>query len=361
MKLALVHDWFLSYSGAEKVINEIAKIFPGDAYAMFGKNIPSHIKKRNYKTSFLEFVPFIDSYYRYLLPLFPFAMKSLKFNEYDVIISSSHCMAKNLTKYKHQIHICYCHSPARYLWDMQSTYQQAMHPFIKWIFTRLSNRLKDFDYNQSKNVDLFIANSSFVKERIHQCYRKDAIVIHPPVNTHFFTPINEKKKQFFVTCARLVHYKNIKFLIRAFKNLPNENLYIIGDGPEKKNLKSIATKNIHFLGKVSDETLKQYLQQARAFLYGAIEDFGIILAEAISAGCPVIAYNQGGAKEIVSQDCGVLFDELSIKSIHEAINHLDKKTFDSVYMHQYAQKFSYERFEKEIKYYVTTYLNTCRR
>ncbi len=353
MKIALIHDWLIQEGGAEKVLKAIYQIYPGDIYTLFLKNMRllDQFSPERVYASWLNKLPKSHVYYRQLLPFFPLLMKSLNLAKYDVIISSSHCMAKNIVKQPYQTHICYCHTPARYLWDLNEVYQSQMTPLSSSMLRLFTPYLQREDRKGSENVDIFIANSHFVKDRIERYYQKAAKVIYPPVDVNFFTPSLSPKEKYYVTCSRLIAYKNIDLLVETFSLHPDKKLLIIGEGPERQKLESKAGRNISFLGWIPLLQLKALLQQATAFIYGAIEDFGIIMVEAIACGCPVIALGKGGAREIVMPDCGILFDEISTNSLSCAINQLEKekKSFDSFIMHKRVKRFSYERFAKELR------------
>lgn len=364
MKIGLVHDWLIQEGGAEKVFKEIYQLYNGDIHTLFHKNSTLFQGSDEQKifSSWLNRLPKSDVYYRNLLPFFPLAMKSLDLSSYDLIISSSHCMAKNIQKREGQIHISYCHTPARYLWDLHESYCAQMPSLSGALLRLFTPYLQREDEKGSASVDEFIANSSFVKERILRCYGREAKVIYPPVDVDFFTPSLRKKGEYYMTCSRLISYKNIDLLLETFAEHPDKRLLIVGEGPERKNLEKKAPSNVQFLGWIEGEKLRSLFREAKAFLYAAIEDFGIILVEAIAAGAPVIALGYGGAREIVSSECGILFDEPSTNSLTWALEELEKeeKHFDPFLMHKKVERFSYERFRREFQEVVDSSLYSSR-
>ncbi len=364
MKIGLVHDWLIQEGGAEKVFKAIYQLYPGDIHTLFIHNpsLEEEFNNDSLNSSWLNLLPRSHEYYRHLLPFYPLAMKSLDLSSYDLIISSSHCMAKNIHKLPHQIHICYCHTPARYLWDLKETYQSQANPLVSSLLKLFAPYLRKADRKGAENVDVFIANSQFVKDRIERCYEREAKVIYPPVDTNFYVPSAESKEEYYVTCSRLIPYKNIDLILETFSFHPNKRLLVIGEGPHRKTLESKAPPNVSFLGWIPKIEQRSILQKAKAFIYAAVEDFGIVLAEAISSGCPIIALGQGGANEIVTPSCGILFDEASTNSLSYAITQLENKRdfLDPAIMHQEAEKFSYERFAKELKELVDSSIYTSR-
>lgn len=360
MKVALVHDWLLTNGGAERVLHHLHEVFPSKIYTLFGDQFT---RKATISSSYLNRFPLIKFYYPNLMPLYKHAISSIDFSDFDLIISSSWCMAKNIKKSPQQMHICYCHSPARYLWDLYEDYSKLLPWYKKVFFKITAKRLRRFDYKMSKSVDQFVANSEFVKERIQRIYHKSAKVVYPPVDTLFFTPGSFKGEEYFVTCSRLVPYKRVDLIIEAFKYLPDQRLIVLGEGPELLTLKKKSTSNVSFKGRVSKFELRGYFQKAKGFIYAAIEDFGIVMAEAISCGCPVIAFNGGGAKEIVKPENGILYPEQTSESITVAIKEFLRvnKGYSKEKMHEDASRYSIDRFKKEIREVVGSYIHSCGR
>ncbi|NGX60366.1 MAG: GDP-mannose-dependent alpha-(1-6)-phosphatidylinositol monomannoside mannosyltransferase, partial [Chlamydiae bacterium] len=308
MKTALVHDWLVTEGGSEKVLKALAELFPGPIYTLFQKDNSNEA----IHTSFLQKIPGIQKYYRNFLPLFPFALKSFDLSSYDLIVSSSHCVAKSVAVLPHQTHICYCHTPMRYAWEAHLT---PMHPIKKLLAKPVLKALQLYDQKTASRVDHFIANSTHVASRIRRFYGREATVIHPPVDTHLFS-IAPEREDYFFTCARLVPYKRIDLLLETFAKLPKERLLIAGDGPQKEVLKRKAPNNVTFLGYLPDVRYRETLSKAKAFLHAAEEDFGIVLVEAQSAGIPVIAYGVGGSRDIVTpKKTGLFFEEQTPESL----------------------------------------------
>jgi glycosyltransferase involved in cell wall biosynthesis len=358
MKSALVHDWIVSIAGGEKVLKSIYEIFPSPVYTLLvNQNLikESFLKNEKIYTSIIQKFPFANKLYQKYLPFFPFAIEQLDLSEYDVIISSSHCVAKGVLTRFDQLHICYCHTPIRYAWDLYYQYinESKLNRGIKSrIAQMILHYLRMWDISSSNRVDEFVANSEFVAKRIKKLYARDAKVIYPPVDTNFFES-NFNKENFYLTASRFVPYKKIDLIVEAFSNMPDKKLIVIGDGPEMWKIKNKAKKNVEILGYQSDDVLKTYLQKAKAFIFAAIEDFGILPAEAQACATPVIGFSKGGVKEvIVNNKTGILFDEQNTKSIVDAVNRFEKQSFDLYEIRKNALRFSEERFKKEFKDFV---------
>lgn len=355
MKTALVHDWLVSLAGGEKVLELILKAFPSPIYTLLQdpKNLQaSFFSDKTIFSSFIQSLPFAKKHYQKYLPLFPFAIEQFDLSEYELILSSSHCVAKGVLTHVDQMHICYCHTPMRYAWDLYFDYINHTN-LSKGFKARLAqfflHYLRMWDLSSSSRVDAFIANSHFVKRRIKKLYGKEALVIYPPVDTKFFLP-NYKKEEFYLTASRLVPYKKVDLIVEAFNSMPDKKLVVIGEGQGLNKIKKMAKPNIEILGYQSSDILKKYLQKAKAFVFAAIEDFGILPIEAQACATPVIAYNKGGIKEtIINKKTGVFFEEQNVLSIIQAIKEFEKIEFDLQVIHEHAQKFSKENFSKEFK------------
>lgn len=338
MKIALVHDWLVHPGGGEKVLFALSELFPSTLHALFSQ-------RPNVQTTFLQKIPGIEKYYRSFLPLFPMAISTLDLSSYDLILSSSHCVAKSVRTQSHQTHICYCHTPMRYAWEPHLT---PMSPVKKALSAPIFSALRSYDKKTSKRVDHFIANSTHVAKRIETYYNRTSTIIHPPVDTHLFS-LAKKREAYYFTTSRLVPYKRLDLLIATFALLPNQTLLICGDGPERKALQSKAPPNVQFLGHLSDERYRKMLSEAKAFLHAGEEDFGIAMAEAQSAGVPVIAYGVGGSRDIVIEnETGLFFEEQSAVAITQAIAQFETLTFDQSHIRKSAERFSRERFDREI-------------
>lgn len=363
MKTAIVHDWLVSVAGGEKVLKLMHDLFPSPIYTLLQnkealKN--TYFEDKKLFSSFIEKLPFSKKLYQKYLMFFPFAIEQFDLSEYDVILSSSHCVAKGVLTRFDQLHICYCHTPMRYAWDLYFQYLSESN-LKKGIKGRLAqiilHYLRQWDTTSATRVDEFIANSKFVANRIEKIYNKKAKVIYPPVDTNYFQPCYEKD-DFYLTASRLVPYKKIDLIVEAFSKMSDKKLVVIGDGPDMKKIKSKASKNIEILGYQSDENLKKYLSKAKAFVFAAIEDFGIIPVEAMATATPVIALSRGGVKEsLIENKTGLFFKEQNVKNIVDAVQNFEKKDFDLYEIREHAMKFSEDRFKKEFNDFVMEKVN----
>ena len=370
IKYAFVHEWLTpkAKGGSELVVKEILKHIKADIYALidFESNNPeSYLYGRTIGHTFLQNFPFARNGVQKYLPLLPLAMEQLDLREYDVILSSSHAVAKGVLSSPQQLHICYCHTPMRYAWDLTFDYlnHSQAGKGIPGIFTRyLLHRLRQWDVISANRVDYFIANSHHTARRIWRCYRREAKVIYPPVNVERF-PFSSEKQDFYLTVSRLVSYKKIALIVRAFNQL-GYPLVIIGDGPDLAKIRQMAQGNIKVMGAQNNQVVEQYMTQAKAFVYAACEDFGIALVEAQACGTPVIAYGGGGALETVidirqdqDQGTGIFFFPQTHQALVETV-----ETF-SGFQHQIkpescrnqAAKFTPKVFEKSY----WTFLEQC--
>lgn len=320
-------------------------------------------------TTFIQRLPFARRHFRSYLPLFPLAIQQLDLSGYDIIISSSHCVAKGVITSPDQLHICYCHSPVRYAWDLQHEYlrESNIQTGLKSLVARATlHRMRIWDVAASNGVDLFVSNSAFIQRRIAKTYRRESQVVYPPVFTEEFT-LETQKDDFFLAASRLVPYKRFPLIAKAFAEMPDRKLVIIGEGPDYDEVKRIAdqTENINVLGYQPFETLKTYMQSARAFIFAAIEDFGIMPIEAQACGTPVIALNRGGTREsIVGLDqknpTGVHYEDQTLESLNAAIEkfelNIQKITPQACRAH--AEKFSVDRFRQEFQALVSEQYTT---
>jgi len=355
VKTAIVHDWIVSIAGGEKALKSIYEIFPSPIYTLLTnpKIIKeSFLKNAEIHTSIIQKFPFKNKFYQKYLLFFPFAIEQLDLSEYDVIISSSHCVAKGVLTRFDQLHICYCYTPMRYAWDLYFQYLNDAN-LKKGIKGRIAQMilhyLRMWDFSVSNRVDEFIADSEFIAKRIKKLYNRESQVIYPPVDINYFEP-KYQKEDFYLTASRFVSYKKIDLIVEAFSNMENKKLVVIGDGPDMEKIKSKAKKNIEILGYQNNEVLKTYLQKAKAFVFAAIEDFGILPVEAQACATPVICFSKGGTKEtIINGKTGILFDKQDVRSIQEAVEKFEKKEFDLYKVRKNSLRFSEERFKKEFK------------
>ena len=357
LNYALVHEWLtpMATGGSELVVKEILQFIDADLYAAIdfeSTNPDSYLYQRQIGTTFLQNFPGAKTGVQKYLPLLPIAIEQLDLRHYDVILSSSHAVAKGVLASPQQLHVCYCHTPMRYAWDLTFDYlhQSRVGHGLPGIFTRyLLHRLRQWDVLSANRVDYFIANSHFTARRIWRCYRRQADVVYPPVNIDRFT-CNPDKEDFYLTVCRLVGYKQVAPIVEAF-NQNGKNLVVIGTGTELNHLQQIAKSNVKILGYQSNAVVQDYLSRARAFVYTACEDFGIVLVEAQACGTPVIAYGVGGAAETVLDirthpDCGtgILFPAQTTAAILEAIT-----TFET-----HHQQFQSERIRARAEGFATS-------
>ncbi len=336
LKHALVHEWLTpkATGGSELVVQEILKHIDADLYALIdfeSTNSQSYLLGRKIGTTFLQHLPLARNGVQKYLPLLALAIEQLDLREYDVILSSSHAVAKGILTTPQQLHICYCHTPMRYAWDLTFDYLRSsrLGRGPQGLITRyLLHRLRQWDVLSANRVDYFIANSAHTARRIWRCYRRQATVIYPPVNIERF-PFQAQKEDFYLTVSRLVSYKQVSLIVEAFNQLGHP-LVVIGTGPDLKAIRKLAQPNVQVLGFQPDSVVEQYMSRAKAFVYAACEDFGIALVEAQACGTPVIAYGAGGALETVrdlrqhpDSPTGLLFQSQSPAALIEAV-----KTFE---------------------------------
>ncbi len=332
MKYALVHEWLTPQAtgGSELVVREILKHIDADLYALIdfeSTNPQSYLFGRSIGTTFLQHYPFARRGIQKYLPLLPLAVEQLDLREYDIILSSSHAVAKGVLTRPQQLHICYCHTPMRYAWDLTFDYLHGSRMGRGpqgWIARYLLHQLRQWDVISANRVDYFIANSRHTAYRIWRCYRRQATVIYPPVNVERFR-LQEQKEEFYLTVSRLVSYKKVSLIVEAFNQI-GYPLVVIGNGAELETLRKLARPNVQVLGFQPDAAVEQYMARAKAFVYAACEDFGIALVEAQACGTPVIAYGAGGALETVrdirkhpDSGTGLFFLDQSPTALIEAV------------------------------------------
>jgi glycosyltransferase involved in cell wall biosynthesis len=359
LKVALVHDWLMGMRGGEKVLETFCRLFPqSDIYTLLyeSDSLSPEIKKHRIFASFVNKLPFKNQKYRNYLPLFPTAIELFNLKGYDLIISSSHCVAKGIIPPPDALHISYIHTPMRYVWDMYDEYfGKGQIGFVKrLIIPAFANYLRMWDVTSSKRVDYFIANSNHVSMRLNKYYRRESMVIYPPVDTDYYKPA-DKSGEYFLIVSALVPYKKVDLAIKVFNKM-QEPLLIIGDGPEEKRLKAMAKSNISFKKWQIPSALLQYYQDCRALLFPGEEDFGIVPVEAQACGKPVIAYNRGGLTETVigynggnERKCtGIFFEEQNETALMNILEKFYSIQWDSSYIRNHAQRFSIDRFRNEI-------------
>ncbi len=352
MNVALVHEWLVDLTGSEEVVAAIGELFPqAPLYTLFYhppalKGTP--FEHRTLHASWLQHWPGIHRYYRYLFPLFPRAVESLDLRPYEVILSSSHSFIKGLLRNADQLHICYCHTPIRYAWDLYHDYLETLSPVKRFLAARSLHKIRQWDLSTVYRVDHFIANSRYVARRIWKTYGRKATVIYPPVRTDRF-PLTPQKDRYFVAVSRFVPYKRMDLVVAAFREMPDLRLVVVGDGPERARLHKLArgARNIEFTGRLDLAALREVLCRARALVFPALEDFGIVPVEAQACGTPVIAYGRGGAREtVVDGQTGLFFEEQTPAAVREAVQRFlqREETFDPAAIRRNAERFSHEVF-----------------
>ena len=361
IKVAIVHDWLVTYAGAERLLEEVINCFPeADLFAIVDfvpQNERGFLKDKPVKTSFIQKLPLAKKKYRAYLPFMPLAVEQFDLSVYDIVISSSHAVAKGVITGPDQLHISYVHSPMRYAWDLQHQYlkETGLDRGLKgWLAKRELHKLRMWDLRTANGVDHFLANSRFIARRIWKVYRREATVIYPPVDVDSFS-LCEQKEDFFLTASRMVPYKKIDLIAEAFSLMPDKDLYIIGDGPDFDKVKSKSGANVELLGYQPFEVLRDYMQRAKAFVFAAEEDFGIVPVEAQACGTPVIAYGKGGALETVTEgETGLFFDAQTTSSIIEAVQRFEdmKDRFIPAKIREKSLRFSKDRFKREFMSFV---------
>ncbi|WP_110631523.1 glycosyltransferase family 4 protein [Salinicola salarius] len=360
MRVAIVHDWLITYAGAERVVEQILNLYPSADIFSIVDFLPESkrgfVQGKKAETSFIQRLPFAQKKYRSYLPLMPLAVEQLNVSDYDLVISSSHAVAKGVITGPDQLHICYCHSPIRYAWDMQHQYlrEAGLTKGPKsWLARWLLHKIRLWDLRTVNGVNHFVSNSDYIGRRIKKVYGRQATTIYPNVAVEDFDVV-EHKDDFYVTASRMVPYKKIDLIVRAFAQMPDKKLVVIGDGPQLDKVKTAATANIEILGYQPFDVLRDYMARAKAFVFAAEEDFGIIPVEAQACGTPVIAFGKGGACEtIVEGETGVFFHEQTQASICSTVERFST-TFksDPHRIRRHAEQFSTSVFRQTFQAFV---------
>lgn len=357
-RVAIVHEWLYTYAGAEKVLEQILAVFPkADLYSLIDF-LPDRdrgfLGGRPVRTSFLQKVPFVRWKHQLFLPVMPLAMERFDLSSYDLVVTSSYAVAKGVLTGPNQLHLCYCHSPVRYAWDLQHQYlhQWRLDRGLKAMMaTAILHKLRIWDHVGSNGVDRFMANSRFIARRIWKTYRRKSTVVYPPVDTDSFTPGGERGDE-YISVSRIVGYKRIDLLVEAFRKMPDRRLNIIGTGEDLESLRILAPPNVTFLGRLPHDQLLGHLRRAKAFLFAAEEDFGISPVEAQACGVPVIAYGRGGALETIRgvwsgevaahESSGVFFPFQEVDSVVEAVRFFESReeTFRSATCLENSKRFA---------------------
>jgi glycosyltransferase involved in cell wall biosynthesis len=369
LKTAIIHDWLVVYNGAEKVLEELLKLYPdADLYSTvehLEAKDRHFIQNKQVKTTFIQGLPFSKQKYRNYLPLMPLAIEQLDLSKYDLIISSSHAIAKGVITGPDQLHISYVYSPIRYAWDLQHQYlkESGLDKGLKsWITRYILHYVRNWDYRTANGVDFFMCVSDFIGRRIWKTYRREAKTVYPPVDVSAFT-LREEKEDFYFTASRMVPYKKIDTIVEAFSLMPDRKLVVIGDGPDYNKIKAKAGSNVILMGYQTFEVLKDYMQRAKGFIFAAEEDFGIVPLEAQACGTPVIAFGKGGSRETVRgynesiNPTGFFFYEQNPKAIAAAVQKFEHIHIDSIDCRNHSLYFSNERFRKEFKAFIDNKIN----
>ena len=360
-RVAIVHDWLPVYAGAERVLEQILAVVPqSDVFSLI-EFLPDDQRDflggREVTTSFIQRMPFARRWYRYYLGLAPLAIEQFDLRAYDLVISSSYVVAKGVLTTPKQLHVSYVHSPVRYAWDLYFQYLEEgrIERGLRSLIARATlHYIRTFDVATANRVDHFLANSAFVADRIRKTYRRDARVIHPPVDVESFS-LEPEKDDYYITASRMVPYKRIDVIAEAFTQMGDRRLIIVGDGPERARIAEKAGPNVELVGYKSQGELVDLMSRARAFVFAAEEDFGIVPCEAQAAGTPVIGYGSGGITEtVVDGVTGVLFDRQDAASISEAVQRFEEiaPALDPAVIRENAMRFSQEAFKSALRDYL---------
>ena len=349
-KVALVHDWTIHMRGGEKVLDALAEIYPEAVlYTLFcdRSKLSPRLSKMKFKTSFLQWLPGIKKYYRWLLPFFPFAISTLHIEkDTDLVLSSSHCVAKGIPIPENALHVCYINTPMRYAWVAEEVYFQGHSGLMKWVIHQILNALKKWDLSRNRAVDLFISNSENIRTRLKKVYGCESEVVHPPYEDEFFKPTKPKSDYYF-TISHFVPYKKLDIVIEAF-NILNRDLVVAGSGPLEKIYKALVSQpKVRFVGAVSDEELRDLYSGAKAVIFPAEEDFGIVPLEAQACGTPVLAYGKGGSLETVKS--GIFFDQQTPEAVVDAVKKFENTPYPFTDIHGKIAGFKRAVFMEKIK------------
>jgi glycosyltransferase involved in cell wall biosynthesis len=365
MKIAIVHDWLVTYAGAERVLSALLKIWPqADLFSVIdflSDEDRAKLGGKRAQTTFIQRLPKARTRYQKYLPLMPLAIEQMDLSAYDLIISSSHAVAKGVLTGPNQLHISYVHSPIRYAWDLQHQYlnESGMRTGFKGKLARMVlHYIRMWDQRTAAAVDQFVANSHFIARRIEKAYRRESTVIYPPVDTKGFN-LQVEKQDYYLTASRMVPYKKIPMIVEAFSKMPDKKLIVIGEGPEFEKAKALATPNVTLMGYQSFDVLRTHMQNARGFVFAAEEDFGISPVEAQACGTPVIAYGKGGTLETVrglddSAPTGVFYPQQTVEALIAAVQQFEAEghRITAQACRENAEQFSEKHFERQMRMFV---------
>ncbi len=355
LKIAIVCDWLTVFAGAERVVYEMHQLFPKASIytTLYNKEGCPQFAEADVRQSWLRFIPGAKWAHRLFLPSMPKIFEGMDLRDYDLVLSSSHSAAKGILTQPRTLHVSYCHSPMRYVWDHSHSYQNQFRSFLplKFLYKPLLHRIRLWDRLASERVDRFLTNSNTVAARIQKYYHKDSTVISPPVDLSFFSP-GDQKGDAYLAVGRLIPYKRFDLVVEACKKLKRP-LRIVGEGPELSRLKKLAGKNVVFLGKISDEELRKEYQNAKALLFPQLEDLGIVPLEAMACGTPVLAYGKGGASETVKENVsGLFFHEQTAESITQTMRKFEKAKWNEAEIVESVSSFSKARFRSELRHFL---------
>ena len=352
-KVIFAHDWLNGMRGGEKCLELMTAQYPDSPiYTLFyeKEKVSQEIASHPVRASWLSHFPGAQKNYRSFLPLYPTAIESFRLPPCDLVLSMSHCVAKSINKPKRAVHVSYCFTPMRYAWGFFEEYFGRKDFVQKWTIRAMLKHLRDWDRASAARVDHFVAISQHIRDRIKRCYSRESEVIYPPVNTKFYEPDHRARTEdFYLVVSALTPYKRVDLAVLAAKKL-GKKLIVIGEGPERKRLETLAAGSAEFLGWQPDEVLRDHYRRAKALLFPGEEDFGIVPVEAQACGCFVIAHGKGGALETVLRDeTGVFFDELEADSLAAAIQRFEGRTWNPDAPRKNAARFSNDRFIMEMK------------
>ncbi|MEG9502535.1 MAG: glycosyltransferase [Methylorubrum extorquens] len=353
MRVAIIHYWLVGMRGGEKVIEALCRMYPGAdifTHVVVPEALSEDLLRHKIRTSFIAKLPRAARMYKSYLPLMPLALEQLDLSGYDLIISSESGPAKGIIPPEGAVHLCYCHSPMRYIWNMYHDYRRTAGPMARAAMPLLTHYLRTWDESSSARVDQFVANSSTVAGRIRRYYRRDAAIVHPPVDVSAFAPVApEEVDDYYLMVGELVRYKRPDIAVRAF-NATKRRLVVIGGGEMLAELRALAGPTVQILGSQPFASLRHHYARARALIFPGEEDFGIVPVEAMASGRPVIAYGRGGATEtVVDGRTGLFFDEQSEEALIDAIARLESLSFDPAQIARHAHQFNPARFERQMR------------
>ena len=356
MKIAVVHDYFTQMGGAEKVAEVLYEMLPGAelfATVALPEKMPPALRGVPVHTSWMQHLPRMRDLYRLYFPLYPFAVSSLDFSDYDLVFSSSSGYVKGVRANPEALHVCYCHTPMRWVWSFDSySARESFGSGLKALLPTVIHNLRRWDEGAARQPDHFIANSKVVAARIQRAYKRFAEVIEPPIDIHRFHPM-EDQDDYYVVLARLVSYKRIDLAVSAFTQM-KKRLVVIGDGTSRKDLETLAGPTITFAGRASDAEVEQIVGRCRALIFPGEEDFGMAPLEVAAAGRPTIAFRAGGAVETVIEDeTGLFFNEQTTESLIDAVHRFERRHWSSTRTRAHAEQYSVERFQERVSRFLT--------